>query len=305
MKKYYSIACALFSALFFAQQNISFELSEGFMAVNIDGQNGWTTTPTGGVPANVTHQVICTDNASDGSNSLKIVKENMYGTQSEPIIGAFYNLPTMLSVSDFSVSFDINMSQLNGSVFGFQGVDNVNEVTLVRMDFDKTGEIKVLNTAGGVSDLILTSVGWQPNVWSRFKIVGTALGVRYYLNDTLMYTSAVAGALNMDQLRFVHDNASGVAYIDNVKISNTALMAVKNTALNTGTVSLSPNPATDYIRISASDKIKEVEIYGTAGKKITAEALNGVVDVRNFPAGLYLMTIKTGDKTYTEKFIKK
>src|ERR1700750_3341630 len=151
MKKIYFIALCLFSAISFAQQQmISFENSDGFYTGNIHGQGTWISTPTGDIPPNVLNQLICTDNATDGMNSLKIVKENTYGTQSIPIIGAFDNLPILLFHNNFTVSLDINMSQLNGSIFSFQGLSNADEKYVVRVDFDNTGTVKILKMSSGV-----------------------------------------------------------------------------------------------------------------------------------------------------------
>ncbi len=305
MKKYYSIACVLLSVFSFAQQSISFEDNEGFLAANIHGQNNWISTPTGGNPAYVMNQVISQDYASNGNASLKIVKENTYGTQSEPIIGGFYNLPTPLLYTLFSVSFDINISQLDGSVFGFQGVDSIAEQLVVRLDFDKTGAIKVLDKVSGSLELVSTLETWSPNTWYRFKVIGTASDIRYYLNDTLIYTGLAVSSLNIDQLRFVHDNALGTAYIDQIKINSETILTVKDDKISYHTVSLYPNPTTDFIKINTLDVINKVEVYDGTGKKINIGLQNNTIDIKHLLPGLYFMSIQSGDRTFTEKFVKK
>lgn len=304
MKKYYSIAFLLFSACVFAQQTISFEFNEGFNVGDIHGQAGWISTPTGGVPANVTHQTISVDKASDGSSSLKIVKEATYGTQSDPIIGGFYNLPAPLAYNNFSVSFDINISQLNGSDFGFQGVNSVDDQPVVRLDFDKTGLFKILNTVSGIQDLISISSNWLPNIWYRVKVIGTATDVRYYLNNILIYTGAAASSVNIDQLRFVHNNALGSAYIDNIKVNSELLvLGIKDSRVTTKEISVYPNPATDFIHINSLSTIKSIEIYDESGKLIKTEKNNSRMDVRGLSAGVYMVNIKTEGRNFTEKVI--
>lgn len=306
MKKYYSIAFLLLSACIFAQQTVSFESNEGFNVGNIHGQAGWISTPTGGVPANVTHQSISADKASDGSSSLKIVKETTYGTQSDPIIGGFYNLPAPLAYNNFSVSFDINMSQLNGSDFGFQGVNSVDDQFVVRLDFDKTGLFKILNTISGIQDLIPISSNWLPNIWYRIKVIGTATDVRYYLNNILIYTGTAASSVNIDQLRFVHNNALGSAYIDNIKVNSELLvLGIQDSKVAAKEVSVYPNPASEVIKITAPNKIKHVEVYDMSGKRIEVTLNGDQVNVRNLSSGAYLLNIETEGKNFTEKFIKK
>ncbi|TZF98788.1 T9SS type A sorting domain-containing protein (plasmid) [Chryseobacterium panacisoli] len=304
MKKYYSIAILLLSVCIFAQQTVSFEFNEGFNAGNIHGQAGWISTPTGGVPANVAYQTISVDKASDGSSSLKIVKETTYGTQSDPIIGGFYNLPAPLAYNNFSVSFDINMSQLNGSDFGFQGVNNVDDQVIVRLDFDKTGLLKILNTVSGTQDLISIPSAWQPNIWYRVKVVGTAADVRYYLNNVLIYTGTAASSVNIDQLRFVHNNASGSAYVDQIKINSELLvLGIKDTKITAEEVSVYPNPAIDFIQINSPGTVKSIEIYDESGKLIKSKTNSNKIDVKGLPAGLYMVHIKTEERNFTEKVI--
>lgn len=304
MKTYYSIAFALFTVLSFAQ-TISFENSEGFINGNIHGQGAWISTPTGGVPENVTHQTISVDNATHGNNSLKIVREATFGVQSEPIIGGFYNLPTPLDFTNFSVSFDINMSQINGSVFGFQAMNSLEEKYVVRMDFDKAGKMKILNSVSGIPGLIATSVIWSPNTWYRIKVVGTLTDIRYYLNDVLVYTGTSVSTFNIDQLRFVHNNGLGIAYIDNININSETVMSVKETGFNKKEIILYPNPVVDFIHINSSNKIKNIKVYDLVGKKIDVTLNDGKVDVRNLQFGEYLLNIETEKENFTEKFIKK
>ncbi|UHO40038.1 T9SS type A sorting domain-containing protein [Chryseobacterium capnotolerans] len=305
MKKIYSIACFLLAMLCFAQQGMSFEDNEGFITGNIHGQGAWISTPTGGNPENVIHQTISTDAATEGSNALKIVRESLYGVQSEPIIGGFYNLTAPLACTHFSVSFDINMSQLNGSVFGFQGVDNINENTILRVDFDKTGIINILHKESNIQNMVSTQGAWSPNVWYRFKVVGTAIDMRYYLNDALIYTDSAIASLTMDQLRFVHNNGVGIAYFDNIKINDELILSAKETNLKHKTLTLYPNPVADFLKINTSNQIQHVEVYDLMGKKINIKLDGEKVDVRNLSPGVYWLNIETEARNFTEKFIKK
>ncbi|UWX61671.1 T9SS type A sorting domain-containing protein [Chryseobacterium oranimense] len=305
MKKIYPFTFCLFSAFSFAQQMVSFEYLDGFHTGDVHGQGTWISTPTGDVPPNVLNQIICTDTATDGANSLKIVKENTYGTQSVPIIGAFDNLPVLLPYNSFTVSFDINMSQLNGSIFSFQGVSSADEKYIVRLDFDNIGNMKVLKTISGIPVMESASGSWLPNVWYQIKVVGTSADVKYYVNGVLIYSGSAAESMDINQLRFVHDNADGSAYIDNIKVYNQALLSVADNAVNKKTIEVYPNPASDFIKISSSAKIKSVEIYDAAGKKIQAGLENNKVDIRNLSPGSYLINIKSENGNFSEKFIKK
>ncbi|MDR4894129.1 MULTISPECIES: T9SS type A sorting domain-containing protein [unclassified Chryseobacterium] len=304
MKKYYSIAFLLLSMCVFAQQAISFESTEGFSVGDINGQAGWISTPTGGFPENVTHQMISTDKASDGSSALKIVKENTYGTQTDPVIGGFYNLSAPLANTNFSVSFDINISQLNGSDFGFQAINSIDDQFVVRLDFEKTGLVKILNLASSIQELISTPSTWLPNTWYRLKVVGSATEIRYYLNNVLIYTGAATSSLNINQLRFVHNNSVGSAYIDNIKINSELwVMSVKDSKATSKEISLYPNPATDFLTVNSAAKVKSIQLYDETGKLIKTEVNNNKIEVKGLSEGVYMVNIKTEARNFTEKVI--
>ncbi|NML70209.1 T9SS type A sorting domain-containing protein [Chryseobacterium sp. RP-3-3] len=305
MKKNYLIVLCLFPAASFAQQMISFESLDGFYTGDIHAQGTWISTPTGDVPPNILNQVISTDHATDGMNSLKIVKENTYGTQSIPIIGAFDNLPILLPYNGFTVSFDINMSQLNGSIFSFQGLSSAEEKFVIRLDFDNTGTVKVLKMISGIPVMGSTSGTWLPNLWYRLTVIGTSTDVKYYLNGILIYSGTAVESIGMNQLRFVHDNADGTAYIDNLKVYSEALLSASNIGLNKNTIKVYPNPTSDYIKISSSGRIKSIEMYDSVGKKVQSRLENDRVDVSNLPGGIYQINIITENGNFSEKFIKK
>lgn len=302
MKKIYSITICLLSVLSVAQQRTSFEDYEGFYTGNIHAQGTWISTPTGDEPPNILNQTICIDDATDGYNSLRIVKENIYGTQSVPIIGAFNNIQIQ-PTTGFSVSFEINMSQLNGSIFGFQGVNNAEEKFVIRVDFENTGSVKILDKLLG-PELISASGSWQPNAWHRFSIIGSSSEVKYYLDNTLIYTGTIE-PINIDQVRFVHNNAEGSAYIDNIQVNNQSGLSVKEITGVKKKIMIYPNPTTDFIRLSDPHLIKATKVYNMEGKELQIKLNKDMMDVRSLPAGVYLVNIITEEKNFTEKFTKK
>jgi hypothetical protein len=66
-----------------------------------------------------------------------------------------------------------------------------------------------------------------------------------------------------------------------------------------------PNPTVDYLTISTALQIKEIEIYTLNGKLL--QISNGqktVVNFQKFDSGIYLLHLKTGDKTFVKKVWK-
>ena len=124
------------------------------------------------------------------------------------------------------------MSQLNGSDFGFQAVNSIDDQFVVRVDFGKTGSVKITDMLSGIQNLIVAPSIWLSNTVS-VKSSGKRYGCRYYLNDLLIYTGVAASSLNINQLRFVHNNSLGSAYIDHIKInSELGTMGVQDSNAN-------------------------------------------------------------------------
>lgn len=71
-------------------------------------------------------------------------------------------------------------------------------------------------------------------------------------------------------------------------------------------LSLFPNPAEESITIQADGQY-ELEIYNVLGEKVKQFQINDkvVLDVRNFKAGLYFVTISGSSAQYTTRFVKR
>ena len=70
-------------------------------------------------------------------------------------------------------------------------------------------------------------------------------------------------------------------------------------------VNIYPNPASDFLTIESTLKVENVSVYDISGKKINVAFTNNKVDVRNLPAGNYMINIETKEGKTTKKFIKK
>ncbi len=73
------------------------------------------------------------------------------------------------------------------------------------------------------------------------------------------------------------------------------------------TISTYPNPATDIINITGDADLKnaQVSIFDIHGKRVIQTVLNtNVINVSELTQGMYIMTIRTADKTLTSKFNK-
>lgn len=76
---------------------------------------------------------------------------------------------------------------------------------------------------------------------------------------------------------------------------------------NDDELTLYPNPVTDLLRIEAPSEIKQVSFYSMQGQLLSEESVNSLTyesDLHSYPAGIYLLKIRTSVKVYTRKIVK-
>lgn len=309
MKKVLLGMCVVATQFVFAQQLISFETSEGYTAGNIDGQQGWTTTGTGAGQPNVANQLVSAEQAVAGTNSLKITKEAAFPGQQNPIVGAFKQLGSTIPHTNFVLSFDIRITEQTpaSSLFEFQTVGQgpTGGVYVVRLRFSETGTILAAQTVGTTSSFATTTGTWVPNTWYRVKIEGTATGINYYLNGTQILAGQFFSPYAFTEMRFVHDNYAGNAYIDRIAINNEAALSTSEIVKSNEMLSIYPNPVSDILNIKTKEKVQSASIFDMSGRKIEARVMDNTVDVTSLERGTYIINIQTEKGTTSEKFIKK
>lgn len=71
-------------------------------------------------------------------------------------------------------------------------------------------------------------------------------------------------------------------------------------------ISVSPNPASEEITITASEKLEYVKIFDLIGKEVRQVNMNSnrtQVDCHSLLPGVYMLKAKSGDKTITKKIV--
>ena len=78
--------------------------------------------------------------------------------------------------------------------------------------------------------------------------------------------------------------------------------------LSKNSLKIYPNPVVDFVKINFSTNIDSVETFNTNGQKVDSQVWNskaGQLDMRNLPAGMYMIKIKAGNDVKSFKVIKK
>lgn len=91
------------------------------------------------------------------------------------------------------------------------------------------------------------------------------------------------------------------------KTNNTSCVtSIENTENDELSFEVFPNPTTNEIHILLENPSSFfIEIYNLEGKLIHEyKALNKIVNVKDFPSGIYIIKLKTEEEVYTSKFVK-
>ncbi|WP_304342847.1 S-layer family protein [Chryseobacterium koreense] len=73
-------------------------------------------------------------------------------------------------------------------------------------------------------------------------------------------------------------------------------------------INVYPNPVVDFVNINNSSRIDSVEVYSVSGQKVAAKTVNansGQIDMSKMPTGMYIISVKSGEKVHQVKVIKK
>lgn len=107
------------------------------------------------------------------------------------------------------------------------------------------------------------------------------------------------------RFQYYNNNVGYFKYIDDVSIVLDATASLED--LQKFGFNASPNPATDYINLSASKNINKIEIYNVVGQLVESRVLNSNnnrVNVSNLSKGIYIMKAFIEDAVGTYKFVK-
>ena len=88
---------------------------------------------------------------------------------------------------------------------------------------------------------------------------------------------------------------------------------LESVARQTGTIKVYPNPTGGMLNIDFNENLlaekTRMEVYTLSGTKVYAETLNRSavsnyrIDLSGQPEGTYLLTVKSGDKLFTERIV--
>ncbi len=310
MKKIVSLLLITHTVLW-SQNEVSFETSEGYGLGNINAQENWATTSYN-FGEHIANQVVTDELSYEGSNSLKLQKEPALGPESFPLIGTYYQMENPVTFESFSTYLYLEPWTVNESssdyLVGF--VNNSQGVFLTYVRFHNDGNIYV-NAKNPTTNQIYvapTQGTWSGGGWVKLTLIKQGDNIQIYWNGDNIFTGLPARDIQFDEVRFVHTNKIGTAYVDAMNINNASLK-VNEVNKPKFSFALTPNPVKKTLRIKMdsqfnSDKT-EMKIISQNGKVIYSGKFNSSVNVENYALGVYYVVLNY-ENNYSKslKFIK-
>lgn len=146
---------------------------------------------------------------------------------------------------------------------------------------------------------------------NNLALIGGTISDGYTLNTTvdIWYTGSFSfviptGVTNA-RLLFFKATTNKSLNLDNISVTLDATASLED--LQKFNFNAYPNPATDYINLSASKNIDKIEIYNVVGQQVESRVLNSNnnrVNVSNLSKGIYIMKAFIEDAIGTYKFVK-
>ncbi|WDF45721.1 T9SS type A sorting domain-containing protein [Chryseobacterium sp. KACC 21268] len=304
MKNKYLLLLSLLSSFAFAQNNISFESSEAYILGTIQGQNGWEVTLNNDEQP-IANQTISNERASEGTQSLKISVDTAEDFGWFPIFGAAKLFENPYNYQTTTVEFDVYITELEGSTFEFGtfGIVETDEFMPISIySFNYTGNLEVVKNED--YDYENANFTWEANRWYKLKTVTSETKIDFYIDGVLIHSMENFAKTNIAGVNFVHDNFSGSAYIDNLKINDISMAVSDFTKEN---IKLYPNPVKDVLKMNLpnGEKVSSVEVYNTVGQKVAEYRNVEEVNLSPLKSGNYIINLKSmSGKTYSSKIIK-
>ena len=301
---------AAFALTFAANaQVISFETSEGYTAGDINTQNNWTTTGYGDGTF-IENQVITTDAFTTGTQALKLNQETSVAPQTNPIVGAFYTYPTPIPNDQATFSADIYISEQSSTsmslVFALVDLVELKYRTYINFAYDSYVNVLVQGATPGIIVTADAGFVWSPETWYNVKIQTTGPIVKFFINGTEVYEGVMPSDGPISEVRFIHDNYDGFAYVDNFR-TNDEVLSNNDVATNISFRHFFNHQNQTLTMNSSFANMTNVEVFNTLGQNVLSQKLSAEtenISLLNLAAGAYIIKVSIGSVVKTLKVVK-
>lgn len=212
--------------------------------------------------------------------------------------------------ADWTVSFDINMSDPTDSVYVIDWRSNSNTG---HMHVGYTGQRGMYfsdrNINGLYGNLVEDPVALPANQWVHFDVAregdslfisrdGNQVASAYFVDNLSPLSTTTIGY--SEDFRYDHDPF----LLDDVTLTADPIASI--TEMNAFDFVLFPNPATTNLNITTRENLDQIIIYNTIGKHVLSALSNSNrIDISALNSGLYFMELRSESGVAIERFIKR
>jgi hypothetical protein len=181
-----------------------FEQAEGYAPGNLNGQQGWATSP-----ATALFNVVAT-NKNGSVNSVRATGDG--AASGGGLRLAFSPLSTGNPLS--SACFDFKMDDVLGANYFVAGQQPSTNALGWRVEFDYRGTIFVVDPSnpGAVGGFFNTGLSWVGNQWATYEVIVGATSITYRRNGVTFHVGGIVNPAYVSGEQFVlaHDNFQGL-----------------------------------------------------------------------------------------------
>ncbi|MBS1534533.1 MAG: T9SS type A sorting domain-containing protein [Bacteroidetes bacterium] len=215
----------------------------------------------------------------------------------------------------------------NGANMAIDGCDNIyvsGEFTGT-CDFDPSANTHELQSLTNTRAVFISSYSQDGNYLSAFPIKGLGqpdfvefngyLPIAVDADQNLIAGGTFRNTLDFDptdntlELHSSVDPNSSIAGVFLTKYPNPSSCALANPTFTEGSLTIFPNPAQDEINIHFKENQSQMiaQMIDMQGRIVLHESFQNnqhfTLDIKNLPAGMYLLKIQTDKQTFTQKII--
>ena len=296
--------------------NGEFELWSYGNPVGWTGGLHGTLTSYINIPVEVSFCSQTTD-AHTGSYAVKVQSADF----TVPYVGYSFNLPGVLQVSE-APGFSIPLQDLINLIQLFQ--DTTSTPNFDSIDIESFASLMQLAAPG----VPCTSTPRYVTMWAKYQAVDddemTVIAVTKRNGEFVDYAYETFGDLNPNDYQQISVefenpgvecdsimiiimsatslNSNSVLYVDDVKLSNGVGIADFESVHE----NVYPNPASDVLNIEVEgEETYQWELRDLTGRILKSGEGTGktTVDVRRYPAGVYMLAFSVGNQKQTRKVV--
>ncbi len=191
------------------------------------------------------------------------------------------------------------------TVFGY--IDNNNFSYFAFYGDDESGTFRVIDGKRYRVGEAKPMPAMTDTLYHNYRIVRTGSTVTAYI-DSVEYYSVTNDSLNTAGKVGVGSHNDEV-FFDDIWVDGYSVVSAVHTLRAPVDAQLFPNPVRDQLNIRSADNIDYYKIRNVIGKTVQEGTMYGSgttrLDVSSMPAGIYFITIHTGNNQVVKKFIKK